>query len=116
MKNRNVPFILDKYVDMAADALGNIGAIEALPALLQVLGETDDPDGAHQVVIAIGRLGPEAAEAEPSLVVLALGDPGTNRFCDKADLREAAREALSRIGKPVSAGPPLPPDSGIGEE
>jgi HEAT repeat protein len=97
------------YVTMAARALGEIGAIEALPALLQVLRETADPDVADDVVTAIGKLGPEAAEAEPSLIVLALGDleairfhdPADPCFPDKAALRKAAREALTRIGKPV---------------
>jgi|GEM_PF-6475890 len=96
------------YVPMAANALGNIGAIEALPALLEVLRETDEPDVACGVVQAIGKLGPEAAEAGPSLMVLALGEPGTNRFPEDADIREAAREALHRIGKPMPIDPPDP--------
>jgi HEAT repeat protein len=62
-----VPFLIDLlmgrvridpdpfYVPMAAHALGNIGAIEALPALLQVLRKTDDADVAHEVVEAIGK-------------------------------------------------------------
>ena len=111
------------YVSMAADALGDIGAIEALPALLRVLQETDDPELAHDVIEAIGKLGPEAAEAEPPLVALAHDRPGANRFPDGVDFRDgvvfqpvtlygmadvskAAREALKRIGKPV------PPDLG----
>lgn len=92
------------YVPMAADALGNIGAIEALPALLQVLRETDDPDVANTVVEAIGKLGPEAAEAGPILVVLADESTGANHFSENADVRKSAREALHRIGKPNPSG------------
>ena len=97
------------YVSMAADALGNIGAIEALPALLQVYKETDDPDVACAVVEAIGKLGPESAEAEQTLIGLAVGDQETNRFHEMTDLREAARVALSRIGKTIPPDPHLDP-------
>jgi HEAT repeat protein len=38
------------YIGMAASALGDIGAIEALPALLQVLQEAEDPDVLCKVV------------------------------------------------------------------
>jgi len=96
------------YVPMAADALGNIGAIEALPALLQVLRETDDPDVAVAAVRAIGKFGPDAAEARPILTILAGGDLEANRFPKHAEIGEAAREALQRVGKSKPVDPPEP--------
>lgn len=94
------------YVPMAADALGNIGSNEALPALLEVLRETDDPDVATAVVQAIGKLGLDAAEAEPILDLIAAGHPESARFPDSPEIREAARAALHRIGKSKPIHPP----------
>ena len=96
------------YVPMAADALGNIGAIEALPALFQVLRETDNPDVATASIQSIGKLGPSAAEAGPVLAVLAEAHPEVDRFPDNTAIREAAREALHRVGTPGRLEPPEP--------
>ena len=93
------------YVSLAADALGNIGAIDALPALLQALRETDDPSDAAALVQALGKLGPDAAEAVPSLVDLTGDDRGRNRFHESEDVRQVAREALDRIGRAKSTDP-----------
>ena len=88
------------YVGMAAGALGEIGSVEALPALLQVLHEADDPDVLCRVVEAIGKLGPAAAEAAPSLVALARRRPTAECVCEPYDIAAAVREACSRIGGP----------------
>lgn len=96
------------YVPMAADALGNIGAIEALPALLETLRETGDPDIAIAVVRAIGKLGPSAGEAGPLLGALAADWPEADRFPENPDIRQCAREALHRIGRSGPASPPGP--------
>jgi HEAT repeat protein len=92
------------YVGMAAGALGEIGAIEALPALLQVLQEAEEPDTLAPVIRAIGKLGPEASEAAPSLVALAHRRPQAECVWQSYDIRGAVREACAQIGKP------LPPD------
>jgi HEAT repeat protein len=77
-----VPFLIDLllkkvcidpntfYVSMAAETLGNIGSVEALPSLLLVLRETADPDVASQVAESIGKLGSEDADAESLLLNL----------------------------------------------
>ncbi len=88
------------YVSLAAGALGEIGSIEALPALVPSLRETADPEAATAVALALGKLGPAAAEAIPTLAALAGGDAGPDRFPGAADVIEAAREALDRIGRP----------------
>jgi len=87
------------YAPMAAEALGNIGAIEALPALLQVLQDTNDPLSACAAAEAIGKFGPDAAEAIPILAALGSGQVEGNRFPDDSEIRVTARQALDRIGK-----------------
>ena len=84
-------------VAMAANALGNIGAAEALPAFMQVLQETDDSEVALAVVDGIGKLGPQAAEAESLLADMAEG----RRFAENEFIRRTALTALARIGKPI---------------
>jgi HEAT repeat protein len=91
------------YVSMAADALGNIQAIESLPALLQVLRETDDADIASSVVRAIGKLGATAIEAVPLLIELSSDHPVRNRFYESADVRRAVEESLRRLQRPMSS-------------
>jgi HEAT repeat protein len=103
---RRVPIDPDPfYVGIAATALGDIGAIEALPSLLRVLQEADAPDVLCRVVQAIGKFGPEASEAVPLLVALAHSRPRAECICEPYDIKGAVQEACAQIGKP------LPPDS-----
>jgi hypothetical protein len=106
---RRVQFDPDPfYVGMAATALGQIGAVEALPALLQVLREAEDPHVRCEVVRAIGDLGPEAAEAEPRLVALARSRPRAECAREPYDIIGTVREACVQIGKPLPADPSMP--------
>jgi HEAT repeat protein len=96
------------YVGMAATALGEIGAIEALPALLQVLREAEDPHVLCEVVRAIGELGPGASEAEPWLIALARSRPRAECVCEPYDISGTVREACARLGKPLPPDAPVP--------
>jgi len=46
-----------------------------------------------------GKFGPDAADATPIVAALAGGQVEGNRFPEDAEIREAAREALERLGK-----------------
>jgi HEAT repeat protein len=73
----------------AAQALGKIGRKEALPALIEALGDPH-PGVRRQAAWAIGMIADESEFARRSLISL-LFDPD-------ADVREAASLALGRTG------------------
>lgn len=61
----------DRVVHESALALANIGpgAKEAVPALVKILEQEHDPDlNFAAVAYALGKIGPDAASAEPSLL------------------------------------------------
>ena len=82
--------------DVAADALGRIGAA-AVPALIEGL-RSPDPAVRLKAVEVLGRMGPDAQDAVPDLVRL-LDDP------DEA-IRKAATRTLGRIGPPAQEAVP----------
>jgi HEAT repeat protein len=88
----------DSYVrGFAAWTLGNLGsaARDAVPALVQALGETE---GAPTVEAALARIGPAAAEAVPALVLdLQHKDAGR---------RWRAARTLGRLGPAARAAVP----------
>jgi len=96
------PFEADSFlVPLAADALGEIGAIEALPALVQVLGEADRPGVACSALVALGKFGTAASCAVPIVSDWAEGRRTVEPADPEADLgddpRSDAAEALRRI-------------------
>ncbi len=100
------PFDPDPFdIKMTADALGNIMALEALPALLQTLAETDDPEVAFSIIRAIGKLGPDATKAAPILAAFVGSHPEDSRFREDAFVQKAASEALRRVVRPRPVNP-----------
>src|SRR5260370_41939050 len=88
----------DSYVrGFAAWTLGNLGSVarDAVPALVQALGE---PEGAPAVEAALARIGPAAAEAVPALLLDLKHKDGGRRW-----------RAARTLGRPGPAPrPPLP--------
>jgi hypothetical protein len=82
--------------DVAADALGRIGAA-AVPALIEGL-RSPDPAVRLKAVEVLGRMGPDAKDAVPDLVRL-LDDP-------EEPIRRAATRTLGRIGPPAQEAVP----------
>jgi HEAT repeat protein len=96
---KRVPFDPDPwYVSLAAIALGDIGAVEAVPALVQVLQDTTDPGDASTIIFALARVGPDAAAARPQLEALALGQFDDVHFPMNDDIQDALYVALQSIG------------------
>lgn len=86
------------YVPLAADALGSIGAAEAVPALVEALRTTDRPDAASSILAAIGEIGgPVASEAVPLVREWAEGRRSVIVADSDPDPREAAKETLRRL-------------------
>jgi HEAT repeat protein len=77
------------FIYLAADALGDIGSVEAVPALLQVFRVTEDASTASSVATALGKLG--ATEAIPDLL-------HTLRETQDAELPGTIAEALGKLG------------------
>jgi HEAT repeat protein len=73
----------------AVDALAAIGA-KAVPALVGVLGASEDAQARMWAAAALGQMGPAAADGVPALAK-ALGD-------GKGGVRYNAAKALGRIG------------------
>ena len=82
--------------DVAADALGRIGAA-AVPALIEALRSSDAAVRLKAVEV-LGRMGPDAKDAVPDLVRL-LDDP-------EEPIRRAATRTLGRIGPPAQEAVP----------
>jgi HEAT repeat protein len=86
------------YIPLAADALGSIGAAEAVPALVEALSQTDQPYAAYAILAALGEIGkPGASGVVPLVREWAEGRRGVAVAEPDPDPREAAKEALLRL-------------------
>ena len=89
---------LDVAID-AAEALGNIGSVEAVPALIESL--ENDPSGevCTMVATSLGKIG--ATEATDPLLKICLERPGDMEWNDDWDswwdVQKAAVEALGKL-------------------
>ncbi len=79
----------------AAKSLGRIGTEEAMPELIEALGDPYD-DVRLNAAEALGKIGPAAKQAVPALIET-LGDPEHN-------VRVNAAEALGKIGRVTKSG------------
>jgi HEAT repeat protein len=83
----------------AAAALGSVGAVGEIPLLITSL---DNRGAARGAAVGLGRLGPAARAAAPSLRRM-LADPSYH-----ADARAAAAQALGAIGDPAAVSVIMP--------
>jgi hypothetical protein len=83
--------------EVTIDALARIGR-DAVPALVQVLRESESPELREQAAVALARMGPDAAAAVAPLIT-ALDDPDEG-------VRKNAIRALGQIGPAASKAVP----------